>query len=46
MTCLQQMEPSREVAEGWFNLAELLSRAGEEKRRTEAYRQALTCAGL
>jgi tetratricopeptide (TPR) repeat protein len=46
MTCLQQMEPSREVAEGWFNLAELLSRSGEEKRRTEAYRQALTCAGL
>ena len=46
MACLQQMEPSREVAEGWFNLAELLSRTGEEKSRTEAYRQALTCAGL
>jgi tetratricopeptide (TPR) repeat protein len=46
MTCLQQMEPSREVAEGWFNLAELLSRTGEEHRRAEAYRRALTCAGL
>ena len=30
MTCLQQMEPSREVAEGWFNLAELLSQTGDE----------------
>jgi len=44
--CLGQMEPSREVAEGWFNLAELLSETGDEKHRTEAYRHALTCAGL
>ena len=31
-TCLQQMEPSREAAEGWFNLAELLGRGRRPKR--------------
>jgi tetratricopeptide (TPR) repeat protein len=46
MTCLRQMEPSREVAESWFNLAELLSQTGDEEHRAEAYRRALTCAGL
>lgn len=46
MACLRQMEPSREVAENWFNLAELLSETGDEEHRTEAYRHALTCAGL
>ncbi|MGI5227086.1 helix-turn-helix domain-containing protein [Actinoallomurus iriomotensis] len=46
MACLRRMEPSREAAEGWFNLAELLSQTGDEERRTEAYRNALTCAGL
>jgi hypothetical protein len=46
MECLRRMEPSREAAEGWFNLAELLSQTGDEERRTEAYRNALTCAGL
>jgi tetratricopeptide (TPR) repeat protein len=46
MECLRQMEPSREAAEGWFNLAELLSQTGDEERRAEAYRRALTCAGL
>ncbi|MDN3353304.1 helix-turn-helix transcriptional regulator [Actinomadura sp. DC4] len=46
MTCLQQMEPSREVAEGWFNLAELLSETGDDEHRAEAYRHALSCAGL
>jgi cytochrome c-type biogenesis protein CcmH/NrfG len=40
------MQPSREVAEGWFTLAELLSRTGDEEHRAEAYRNALTCAGL
>jgi tetratricopeptide (TPR) repeat protein len=43
---LRQMEPSREVAEGWFTLAELLSETGDEEHRAEAYRHALTCAGL
>lgn len=46
MACLLQMESSREVAEGWFNLAELLSQTGDEQRGAEAYRHALTCAGL
>jgi tetratricopeptide (TPR) repeat protein len=46
MTCLRQMEPSREVAEGWFNLAELLSKTGDDQHRAEAYRHALSCAGL
>lgn len=45
-TCLEQMEPSREAAEGWFNLAELLAETGPPERRAEAYRRALTCAGL
>jgi transcriptional regulator with XRE-family HTH domain len=44
--CLQRIEPSREVAEGWFHLADLLSRTGTEQQRTEAYRHALNCAGL
>jgi tetratricopeptide (TPR) repeat protein len=46
MECLREMEPTREAAEGWFNLAELLSQTGDEERRAEAYRHALTCAGL
>lgn len=46
MTCLRQMEPSREVAENWFSLAELLSETGDEEHRAEAYRHALSCAGL
>jgi transcriptional regulator with XRE-family HTH domain len=46
MACLRQMEPSREVAENWFNLAELMSETGDEENRAEAYRHALTCAGL
>jgi transcriptional regulator with XRE-family HTH domain len=46
MTFLRQMQPSREVAEGWFTLAELLSRTGDEEHRAEAYRNALSCAGL
>ncbi len=46
MVCLEHMEPSREAAEGWFHLAELLAEAGTEQERAEAYRRALTCAGL
>lgn len=46
MEVLGQMEPSREAAQGWFNLAELLSAAGSEEERAEAYRRALACAGL
>jgi transcriptional regulator with XRE-family HTH domain len=46
MACLAQMEPSREAAEGWFHLAELLGEAGTEQDRADAYRRALTCAGL
>jgi transcriptional regulator with XRE-family HTH domain len=43
---LRQMEPSREVAESWFTLAELLAETGDEEHRADAYRHALTCAGL
>jgi tetratricopeptide (TPR) repeat protein len=43
---LRQMEPSREVAENWFTLAELLAETGDEEHRADAYRHALTCAGL
>lgn len=43
---LERMEPSREAAQGWFHLAELLGEAGKEQDRAEAYRRALTCAGL
>jgi transcriptional regulator with XRE-family HTH domain len=46
MACLAQMEPSREAAEGWFHLAELLGETGTEQDRADAYRRALTCAGL
>ena len=46
MACLLETRPSREVAEGWFNLAELLAETGDEQRGTEAYRHALSCAGL
>jgi transcriptional regulator with XRE-family HTH domain len=46
MDCLQRMEPSREAAEGWFYLAELLGEIGTEQRQAEAYRKALTCAGI
>ena len=46
IACLEQVEPSREAAQGWFHLAELLADAGTEGRRAEAYRRALACAGL
>jgi tetratricopeptide (TPR) repeat protein len=46
MTCLGQIGPSREAAQGWFRLAELLSDAGSPQQRADAYRRALACAGL
>jgi transcriptional regulator with XRE-family HTH domain len=46
MECLQRIEPSREAAEGWFHLADLLSETGTEQQRADAYRHALDCAGL
>jgi tetratricopeptide (TPR) repeat protein len=46
-THLEQMESSREAAQTWFDLAELLSETGApEPSRLEAYRRALTCAGV
>lgn len=44
--CLRQLEPSRETAQGWFQLAELLAETGTGEERTEAYLQALSCAGI
>jgi tetratricopeptide (TPR) repeat protein len=46
MACLGQIGPSREAAQGWFRLAELLSDAGSPQQQADAYRQALACAGL
>ncbi|MEV5754633.1 helix-turn-helix transcriptional regulator [Actinoallomurus sp. NPDC052308] len=46
MACLGEIGPSREAAQGWFRLAELLSDAGSPQQRADAYRQALACAGL
>lgn len=46
MACLRAIKPSREAAESWFSLAELLSETGDEHHRAEAYRNALACAGL
>ncbi|MCW2948510.1 MAG: helix-turn-helix domain protein [Actinoallomurus sp.] len=46
IACLEQMEPTREAAQGWFQLAELLAGTGTEVQRAQAYRRALTCAGL
>jgi tetratricopeptide (TPR) repeat protein len=46
MACLEEMEPTREAAQGWFHLAELLAETGTTVQRAQAYRRALTCAGL
>lgn len=46
MACLRRIEPSREAAQGWFHLAELLSDTGSQQQRADAYRRALACAGL
>ncbi|GAA2425286.1 hypothetical protein GCM10010191_41950 [Actinomadura vinacea] len=46
-THLEQMESSREAAQTWFDLAELLAETGApEGPRLDAYRRALTCAGV
>jgi tetratricopeptide (TPR) repeat protein len=46
-THLEQMESSREAAQTWFDLAELLAETdAPERPRLDAYRRALTCAGV
>ncbi|GAA3983711.1 hypothetical protein GCM10023085_77340 [Actinomadura viridis] len=46
-THLEQMESSREAAQTWFDLAELLAETGApDEPRLDAYRRALTCAGV
>ena len=46
-THLEQMESSREAAQTWFDLAELLAETdAPERSRLDAYRRALTCAGV
>jgi hypothetical protein len=41
-----RMESSREAAQAWFDLAELLGETGAEAPRMAAYRRALTCVSL
>lgn len=49
---LEEMESSRDAAQAWFDLAELLGEASPNEgtetseRRLAAYRRALACAGL
>lgn len=43
---VQGMYASRQAAQVWFGLAELLGRGGDQKKRLEAYRRACACAGL
>lgn len=49
-THLEEMELSRDAAQAWFDLAELLGETGgtgeAEGTRMAAYRRALTCVGL
>jgi tetratricopeptide (TPR) repeat protein len=49
-THLEAMESSRDAAQAWFDLAELLGETGQaggvEGQRLAAYRRALTCVGL
>ena len=49
-THLEEMELSRDAAQAWFDLAELLGETGPaneaEGTRMSAYRRALTCVGL
>ncbi|WP_067825068.1 tetratricopeptide repeat protein [Actinomadura kijaniata] len=46
-TCLEEMESSREAAQAWFDLAELLAETDvADEPRMAAYRRALTCAGV
>ncbi|GAA2164116.1 helix-turn-helix domain-containing protein [Actinomadura napierensis] len=45
-TCLEDMESSREAAQAWFDLAEVLAETGTQEPRMAAYRRALTCVGV
>ncbi|MCD0451052.1 tetratricopeptide repeat protein [Actinocorallia sp. API 0066] len=45
-TCLEEMESTRDAAQAWFDLAELMGETGEETQRRDAYRRALACVGL
>lgn len=45
-TLLEEMESSRDAAQVWFDLAELLAETEAEQPRMSAYRRAMTCAGL
>lgn len=46
-THMEEMESSRDAAQAWFDLAELLGETGAaDQPRLAAYRRALTCAGL
>jgi tetratricopeptide (TPR) repeat protein len=46
-THMEEMESSREAAQAWFDLAELLGETGAaDGPRLGAYRRALACAGL
>lgn len=46
-THMEEMESSRDAAQAWFDLAELLGETGAaEESRLGAYRRALACAGL
>ncbi|MEU5881574.1 tetratricopeptide repeat protein [Spirillospora sp. NPDC047279] len=46
-THLEEMESTREAAQAWFDLAELLAETGApDEPRLAAYRRALTCAGV
>ncbi|MEO5875568.1 MAG: helix-turn-helix transcriptional regulator [Streptosporangiaceae bacterium] len=45
-THLEDMECSRDAAQAWFDLAELMGETGEDGHRRDAYRRALVCVGL
>ena len=46
-TCLEEMGSSREAAQAWFDLAEVLAETGAaDGPRMAAYRRALTCVGV
>ncbi len=45
-THLEDMECSRDAAQAWFDLAELMGETGEDDHRRDAYRRALVCVGL
>lgn len=43
---LEGMSASRQAAQAWFDLAQLLGETGANERRADAYHRALACAGL